>query len=1296
LTTSVQPQATIDRRFLLLHEHKRGGMGTIWKARDLVTGQPIALKILHEAGGGQSERFVREGALLAELHHPGVVAYVGHGLTGSGAPFLAMAWLEGETLAERLARQPLSPADSLVLARAVLRGLQVVHGRGIVHRDLKPSNLFLRQGRLDDVVLLDLGIARQLDVSSDLTRTGSILGTPSYMAPEQAQGHHDLRPAADLFSLGCVLHECLTGDVPFAGSHVFSVLAKVLFEEPRRLRELRPELPEALETLVADLLIKDPARRPADVRTVLARLNAIQVGSEGPPTRTVSLPRPRGEQELVSVILATRAGAPAGPPEGTARWPADEADLPELSVFGAEPRRLADGSAIITLGQQGGAATDLAGRAARCALRLQGSRPAWGFVLATGRGIPGQGVPIGEAVDRAGTLLRALGPRADGSIWLDEVSAGLLDARFATSRVEEVEGLFLLTGEDPSVDPGRRLLGRPTTCVGREHELGMLDLALRACIDEASPRALLVLGPAGIGKSRLRHELLRRAQLREEPPTTLLGLGDPIRTTGRGLLGTALARLCDLRDDLPDGQKRAALEARIGRHLPADGDGRRTIVFLAELCGLPYPADELPELRAARQTPGIMADQLTQAWLAFLRAEAARAPLLLVLDDLQWSDARSISLVGAALRALTASPLMVLALGRPETPDLFPELWAPRLTTLPLQPLPRAATARLIRQVLGSEVSDDSVERIVDRAGGNALYLEELIRAAEGHRDAIPGTVLAMLQARIGLLAPGPRRVLRAASVFGEDFPLAGVEALLAADGAADELQPALATLSRHEILERQGPEGSAARGRFRHALMRDAAYGLCAAEELAAAHALAARALESRGEDRAVVAAHYERAGQPQAAIPHLIAAADQAFRDSDLAGAVALVERGVACGATGVDLGVLRSIEASARFYRNEIAIGETACRQALELLPVGHPKQAFNVACYIYMGLHLGNWDQVAGQVDQLLALDPADGGRPEYVRGLGDVLISHVVLGNRAGARRLLDRVVELDAVAGAGDPLTHGHALYWRLRSEEMIGDDPYQAWLWAREGVDCYRRSGDRRMLAYTQVELGECTRRLFSLPEGMAIMRQAMALARDLREAITSAFVTQYLASALAEQGTDDQQPEARALAQEVIALGSGAVYGAFGWMALAQVELRAGDLAAAEDVARQAHDRFHQMGLASYFPHVDGTLLKVRLAQGDPAGAAALADQILRQLDEQGPFGLVEPPARLLAARAHLAAGRRDDAAAGLRRALRQLTRRNASLPDPTLRARVLTDVPEHAALTALARELGVDNDG
>lgn len=354
-------------RFVLEAEHRRGGMGSVWRGRDVGSERPVAVKLLQSLGESQRARFERECALLADLRHPNIVRYLDHGTTGEGLPFLAMEWLEGETVAERLRRERLTVGQSLSLIRHALGGLDAAHARGVLHRDLKPSNLFLRHGRLDDVVLLDLGLARHMQDDDGLTRSGAVLGTASYMAPEQAQARGELTAAADFFALGAILFECLTGAPPFVGTQLLAVLAKLLFEAPPRLRALRPELPEALERLLDALLEKDPSRRLCqsdELRRAIDELAAseplgLAPSSVAPPSRPSD-----AEQELVSVILAL-------PPADATAWPVDS----DATLFGERHELLADGSSIITLAQRGGAATDLAARAARCALRSSDARP---------------------------------------------------------------------------------------------------------------------------------------------------------------------------------------------------------------------------------------------------------------------------------------------------------------------------------------------------------------------------------------------------------------------------------------------------------------------------------------------------------------------------------------------------------------------------------------------------------------------------------------------------------------------------------------------------------------------------------------------------------------------------------------------------------------------------------------------------------------------------------------------------------------------------------------------------------
>jgi len=154
-------------------------MATVYRCTDAVSGQDVALKVLNEAAAASAERFGQEAALLAELSHPAIVRYIDHGTTARGERYLAMEWLEGETLEDRLARGPLGVVDGLRLGRRLLEGLALAHRKGIVHRDLKPANVFLPGGDLGQAKLLDFGIARRTGDARRLTTKGATVGTPA-------------------------------------------------------------------------------------------------------------------------------------------------------------------------------------------------------------------------------------------------------------------------------------------------------------------------------------------------------------------------------------------------------------------------------------------------------------------------------------------------------------------------------------------------------------------------------------------------------------------------------------------------------------------------------------------------------------------------------------------------------------------------------------------------------------------------------------------------------------------------------------------------------------------------------------------------------------------------------------------------------------------------------------------------------------------------------------------------------------------------------------------------------------
>ena len=882
-----------------------GGMGSIYRARDHYSGDLVALKLLHlgSVSPQDEERFAREAQLLSELSHPGIVSYVAHGKTVDGSRFLAMEWLDGEDLGQRLLRGPMPFHDCSTLIKGIAEALAVAHECGIVHRDLKPTNLFLPDGDITRVKILDFGIARRM--TEAMTKTGAVIGTPEYMAPEQVRGARDLTPAADVFSLGCVLYECLTGKPPFIADHIAAVLVRILFEDPAPVETQRLGVSEFLLDLLEKMLQKDPASRFPDASSLCAAistLDALDDLSELALATTAEVPQIRqalfaeSEQGLLSVILAAPSEEGADKATLQPANPGEDLDpeqrqslLDGLQEFGGSGIFLAGGALLVTMPQLENARDQVA-RTAQAAMLIKARWEGAAVSIATGCGSISKRMAVGEVVERAARALRSVqksesSTLSTSGIFADELSAQLLEGRFV--QTPRPNGTLVLS-EEREPDPQRPLLGKPTPFVGRETEIGILESQLNTCIEESEARAVLITAVAGLGKSRLRYEFQRRAEKRHTPLTVLLGVGD-IGTAGAPycLIGQVVRRHCGVRGGDSLDIQRAEVAARTA-NLTSKADQLQVKYFLGELCSVPFPDQGDQQLRAARNDPHIMHEQIRRAFVDWLRVECAQRPVLILLDDLQWGDSLSIGLMDAALHALRNERLFVLALARPEVRKTFPKLWAShQLQELSLQNLRRRACERLVQQVLGTQLAPDIVNHIVEQSTGNALFLEELIRSAgKGGAEGQANTVVAMLQSRISQFDLVTRRVVQAASVFGLTFWRGGIlDMLLSAQPshAANEIDRCLQVLVEAEIVEphtdsrfRQEQQYS-----FRHALVREAAYALLTPEDLTNGHRLAGKYLERMGElEPLVLAEHYRRGGEQERSVTLYTRAGDAAER--------------------------------------------------------------------------------------------------------------------------------------------------------------------------------------------------------------------------------------------------------------------------------------------------------------------------------------------------------------------------------------------------------------------------------
>ncbi len=1280
----------------------RGAMGVVYEAEDPQLARSVALKVVGPLRARDDERrrrFRREARAAAAVVHPNVAAVYGVGHE-QGLDYLIMEYVAGVTLREALRRRgrPFEIPDAARIGEAIASGVGRAHELGIVHRDLKPDNVMITDA--GSVKVLDFGLAKlvappagardELRSSHTMTLDGDVLGTPAYMSPEQSKGQ-PVDARSDVFALGVVLYELLTGGRPFRGDTAVELIIAIDRDEPPRPSALNPHVPPALEAIVLRCLRKLPGERFASCREAADALRRVP-SVEDPELAAVSF---GAELRLASIVRVTLP--PADPPGPAALLPERAALGALVESYGAHLAAQLDGALIaLFLLQPTGAraATDLVVQAARCALAVRDAAPEVAIVIATGRTLVVGSAPTGEAMDRAAALSAAPAPAA---LVLDELSAGLLEGR---CRMRELgAGMFALERTLLAADETRPLLGRPTPCVGRDAELAMLDIALGACRDDGVPRAVVVVAPPGQGKTRLCHEWLRRTEASSDPPVMLVGRADPVRGAAGGLLAQSLRPALDVDETAAPDQARGALLAAVRRRVPA-ADSLRMAELLGELCGVPFPDEDRVVLRAARADPGAMAEQVERAWLDWLRAMCAAQPVVIVLEDLHWGDARTVSLVEAALRDLTDAPLLVLALARPEVDERFPELWTGRAQRLVLGPLGRKPSERLVRDALGSAADLALIERIVQLSEGNALFLEELVReAAKGsereppatvmdHREA-PATLMAMLQARIERLTLEERRVLRVASVLGERFRDGDVGTLLGVDERT--LDDCLRGLAQREVLAAHRG-GARAEHRFRHALVREAAYGTLLESERRALHHAAAEHLARAIAEPAVVAEHFERAGLPARAVAFYRDAALRAHDSFENHDCIRWARRGLACGAEGEVRGVLLAVDASAHATINVLDDVYASALEAMSLLKPGTSAYCESAGLAIgaaAAGAPASERARVPELIATVMQIEPHPDAQPAYARMLAVAMMALCTAMPRRELEPMLARLGAISDRLVPLDPTARRWFLWASSRAISLSEPAPWRALQVAEACLRDARLAGDRYVEHWILVWDHEL--RWWQLGDAAAEgrLRAQLQAAIHRRSLLLQTASTLQLARIACETGDPTALAEGarqmRRIAEDPrgVAFGPGLAYE--NW---ARIELQAGRPATALAERSRAVLAFAPvLGLGA-----TATLARALTAEQRVADAVRVALEGMAVIAELGGAGYLEVELRLAACEALAAAGDRERARAELREALDQIRMRAEDIEDRSWRRSYLARNAENRRARALAEAWGV----
>jgi serine/threonine protein kinase/tetratricopeptide (TPR) repeat protein len=1312
----------IAERFEIEREMATGGMGRIYRARDRQQGGYVAIKLLTQQSPRLRSRLLREAAILAEIHHPGIVRYIAHGPLDGDMVYLVMEWLEGEDLGRFLGRrphasitgsgtmdgsalldgptsdtvliearnsgrasggtrvEPLTISEAIALGRRLASAVAELHRRGIVHRDIKPSNLFLAGGSLDQVKLLDFGTAYQYGRADHLTRRGAIVGTPHYMAPEQARAGGVITPATDVWAIGCVLYRCLTGTRPFEGNDVVAVLTRILLEPPVPILVMRPDLPSSLAELIMLTLEKEPTTRPPNADTVVAALEAM-----GDSERIVRSPRamPRAKSPALTTA-ESRVTCMLFADFSSFEQSEDENLTHIAQPLGGQMQTLANGTVLVTIPHVR-LPGDQAARAARVALALQSEYPKLRMVLATGRTMEGRTAELAVRID-VDAAVQAMHSAPPSRIQLDATTAAALGSRFMVVR----EGTSSYLGPERDHEAARTLLGRPTRWVGRRSELATLVATFDECSEERVARAVLVTAPAGMGKSRLREELVRTLQQRNEDFLLITASGDPV-SAGSPLvmLAPAIRRLTGILDGEDPRIARRKLRARITETVSGDALAR-VLPYVGAMIGVSYADDESGPVVAARRDPAAMNERMREAWQIFLRAECARRPVLIVLDDLQWGDLSSVSYIDTALEAMRDRPLMVLALARPEVRTLFPQLWTRRdVLDISLSPLSPRAAAFLVQDALGDRVDDETIDLIVRRAGGNAFFLEELIRTvAESGSGKVPETVLGMVQARLDALGPEAKRILRAASVFGETFWRAGVEVLLGPGGTFD-VGAWLDELAARELIQRS-PRSRLPGQReysFRHTLLREAAYAMLTEDDRRLGHGLAGEWLEQNGEeDQYVLAEHFLHGGEIDRAIPLYLRAADQALLASDEDAAILRAQRGIDAGGRGELLGQLRAIQAAAALERLRFVDSLRFARDAAAVSPAG------SVTWFVAMGHAIAaafmqdDLPTAAVLGSTLLQATAVSGAEAAQIICLCRAAHQMFLRGLIEDAQPYLQRIAELEATVPIGDVDVQGPVRsIWAYAAGQRGDLDTATELL--EQAIHAFERAGqtagavlERNTLAALEIEIGRFDRALALADRNVTLLRTGKTRVAYHFARITAAFCMA-------------QQPKRRAEARDTIENGVAglrslrqAVMETYGLLRLVALDLMDGRHDTAEHAAARA------VACAESWPSALSWALAMHartlLALGRVSEALTQAQRAMGIYRRLGGllFGAAQPPLAL--AQALHASGDLDGARLAAAAAMTELERRSASLKDTAAR-RSFAAVPEHRAIAELAEK-------
>ena len=1105
-----------------------GGMGVVYKARDTRLDRVVALKVLSDhllADEDAQERFLVEAKAAASLDHPNICTIHEVSESDDGRFYIAMQYYEGDTLQQRIDQGPIPLPQTLDIAAQICRGLVQASIQGIIHRDIKPSNMILTAD--GTVKIVDFGLAKY--AGSDVSRTGTRVGTVDYMSPEQTRGE-TVDQRTDIWSLGVVLYEMLSGKRPFRAGSDHAIVNAILNNRPDSLSSLVPSLPLAVVAVVERAMHKDPERRYPDNDAILTDLEQLladpscQISLDSTP----SLP-PEGERRRVTVIACSIGGFESL--LESLESDEVEATLDKLRTtvrtiaedYGGVLNEFSEDKFIVLFGVPITHEDDLL-RAVRAALEIHGDD--------AGMSKLPDGVELRMAVGTEQVAIRATDSgerryRVGGTVVNDTTRLALLGTPgeiLTSPDLARVVAPFVSTEERAAVElvPGQPPMtpvavvgesehdsrletsspGTLTEFVGRSHELAALSQALEQT-QSGEGRFVTVVGDVGVGKSRLLLEFWKPLE------------GQGVRSTvgrcrERGILTPLLPFIDGVKDmlglakTLPDNAhddvvaKTQELSPQLDAYLPA----------ILQVLSIDSDEHVLPSYLEGEDLQAALGEAL----ISVFTLGSAGQPLVLILEDWHWADEGSKEVLFLLREMVSAYPLLVIVTSRPvqsgqsslPTGDLH----------LELAPLGGGPAAEMLSASCnGAKVPAELSELIAEKTGGNPFFIEELCRtllesgtlviedgearlAGSVDRLLIPDTVEAVLKSRLDRLDPEAREVLRCAAVIGRQF---GLELLSRVVPSRPRLKAALETLRTGGLIQRTGlvPEPTY---RFKHALTLDVTYESLLERQRKERHASVGEAIESLyadnpDEQSARLAVHFAAAEDWNKAIQYGFAAASRAEGLWRLPETVETLIR------------IRGWIE---RSDKNPEERGALLVELLLDL--ERHLEK-------------LGRRDDQQAVIDDLRDLLPADAATKE----LGEVCVRqgdlYTLLDNYDEAQPLFDQALEIaeqleDAELRGRTVRSFGHLLWRQGNYDEAVP--------WLEQAIAHARDSDDTSRLIVDLLNLGRALRRQDAFDRAVEIGDEALGLANETGNPADQSYAYNYMGHLLRAMDRADDAVEA------------------------------------------------------------------------------------------------------------------------------------------------------------------------